>query len=718
MLLSKVKSGPARVLAVVVIVGMTSVLWHQAGAAQEKPRGQEQRQSALGIAKTSEKTTDTPEDRAKKLKLVEVGSVKDSYSTQPAAQAPKPPVIQFTGKDGEVRVAAGQSVLVELAKPTRELVWSIPGYKLEGIRGRDEDFPLFTFVLCKWDRNGKVTWRMYSREEPKEEKGGKSSDTPKDRAPKAGTKDGVTQILFSGPAGAKLTWHDQPKAADADRNQAKLRKALKIPGREDFARGKTYRLNLSEIPNRAGLNLYPSIELPPGNRETESFLAHNLVRLGFTEEDLDAVAAGKFLIKVVFLPKLESSAATEAATSAEEIVSPRVDPGVDVIAEARRQGQIVAILRLGDIDLLAPEPSKKDVEKKADFENVGVNSIKVRAIIDGIDTHNCTISATVRARPVQRTITRRGSDAAVDRDGDGVADNKPTRLVYLRVAKDAPVVRGKKQIKFSDLRAGMSVVVEIGSSQNNPFVVSRVQVSESQDDGIENSEVEDKDASRVEPSGDEAQNKVGETLARRGKLDEASVAFREAIRLNPDNALYHHNLGSALFAKGDMDQAIRAYKEAIKRKPAFAAAHVNLGHSLMRCGKLDQAVTAFKDSIRLKPDLAEAQGGLGLVLTKQGNVSEALKAFRQAIRLKPADPYYQYELGKLLLATGDVDRAIHACREAIRLGPSFAHPYNTLGQALVQQGLRQDAIAAYREAIRLMPDFDEAHKNLRLVLMQ
>ena len=39
-----------------------------------------------------------------------------------------------------------------------------------------------------------------------------------------------------------------------------------------------------------------------GNAKTTTFLAHSAVPIRFTEEDLEQVAAGNFIVKVIYLP--------------------------------------------------------------------------------------------------------------------------------------------------------------------------------------------------------------------------------------------------------------------------------------------------------------------------------------------------------------------------------------------------------------------------------
>jgi RNA polymerase sigma factor (sigma-70 family) len=182
--------------------------------------------------------------------------------------------------------------------------------------------------------------------------------TPKTAKQPPGRTSGVTQILFSQPAGAKIKGLDSPELSRREGKLAQGPETLEIPGRCNFAQGKIYRLKLSEIPSRPGLELFPSLEIPEANPRTKPFLAHTIVRIAFTEEDLDAAAAGDFLTKVVYLPD-----APAAAAAAEELISHRVDPGVDVIAEARRQGQILAVVRLGDIDLQVEEPARNTPAK-------------------------------------------------------------------------------------------------------------------------------------------------------------------------------------------------------------------------------------------------------------------------------------------------------------------------------------------------------------------
>ena len=77
----------------------------------------------------------------------------------------------------------------------------------------------------------------------------------------------------------------------------------------------------------------------------------------FTEEDFDQVLSGNFVTKVIYLPDPEFQEL--ALAGVETLVSTRLDPGVDPIAEADRRGSILAILRMGNKDLEAGSASNR-----------------------------------------------------------------------------------------------------------------------------------------------------------------------------------------------------------------------------------------------------------------------------------------------------------------------------------------------------------------------
>src|SRR5262249_37566808 len=97
---------------------------------------------------------------------------------------------------------------------------------------------------------------------------------------------------------------------------------------------------------------YPTLEVVPANRKTEAFLAHSAVPVVFTEEDLDQVTSGNYVVKVIYLPDPQFQ--DLATTGPDEVVSSRLEPGVDPIAEACRRGSILLVVRVGNIDLEAP----------------------------------------------------------------------------------------------------------------------------------------------------------------------------------------------------------------------------------------------------------------------------------------------------------------------------------------------------------------------------
>ncbi len=152
----------------------------------------------------------------------------------------------------------------------------------------------------------------------------------------------ASQIAFVGEEGLQVSW-DVSGSGMFDSSP------LVVPGRQDFPQGAIYRLRLQNIPGREAVTLYPTLEVAPVTPRTDAYLAHAPIPVQFTEEDFDQVISGNFVTKVVYLPDPEFQEL--ALAGVETLVSTRLDPGCDPIAEADRRGSILAIVRIGNKDL-------------------------------------------------------------------------------------------------------------------------------------------------------------------------------------------------------------------------------------------------------------------------------------------------------------------------------------------------------------------------------
>lgn len=149
----------------------------------------------------------------------------------------------------------------------------------------------------------------------------------------------TVQVLFSKPEGMHVQWDTSGQLTfDAE--------PVVVPVRQNFAQGGIYQLKISHIEGRPALELYPTLEVGPITPRTEAYLAHNALPVQFTQEDLDQVAAGNFVTKVIYLPDPEFQ--EMALAGVETLVSTRLDPGVDPIIEADRRGSIMAVVRVGN----------------------------------------------------------------------------------------------------------------------------------------------------------------------------------------------------------------------------------------------------------------------------------------------------------------------------------------------------------------------------------
>ena len=155
----------------------------------------------------------------------------------------------------------------------------------------------------------------------------------------------TVQVTFGRPDGMQVRY-DQSGGGMFDSEP------MIVPARQNFPQGGLYRVKLTNIPGMEGVELYPTIELAYGNPRTGAYLAHNSVPIQFTDEDFDQVKTGNFVTKVLYLPDPQFQG--PALAGIDTLVSTRLDPGIDPIAEADRRGSILAIIRLGDKDIEMP----------------------------------------------------------------------------------------------------------------------------------------------------------------------------------------------------------------------------------------------------------------------------------------------------------------------------------------------------------------------------
>ncbi len=153
------------------------------------------------------------------------------------------------------------------------------------------------------------------------------------------------QVTFGRPEGMQVRF-DQSGSGMFDSEP------LIVPARQNFPQGGLFRIKLTNVPGREGVELYPTLELAHANPRTGAYLAHNSIPVQFDAEDFDQVVTGNFVTKVLYLPDPDFQG--PAIAGIDTLVSTRLDPGVDPIVEADRRGSILAIIRLGDKDIEMP----------------------------------------------------------------------------------------------------------------------------------------------------------------------------------------------------------------------------------------------------------------------------------------------------------------------------------------------------------------------------
>ncbi len=208
--------------------------------------------------------------------------------------------------------------------------------------------------------------------------------------------------------------------------------------------------------------------------------------------------------------------------------------------------------------------------------------------------------------------------------------------------------------------------------------------------------------------------RLGQTLQKLGRLDEAVVAFRRAVRDKPDYPEGHAALGSVLAEQGNWAEAEPTLRKAIELKPELVEPHVELAQGYARLGQHEKAAIEFKAALALKPDLVSLLREAAATAVASRRFDEAVSYLIRAREQAPTEPEILLSLG---LAHGEL-AAWPASREALEayvaLQAGNVEAWVALARACAGTNDRRATIHAHERTIALRADDLVAHEGAGL----
>jgi len=151
---------------------------------------------------------------------------------------------------------------------------------------------------------------------------------------------------------------------------------------------------------------------------------------------------------------------------------------------------------------------------------------------------------------------------------------------------------------------------------------------------------------------------MGRTLAKEGRLSEATATLRQALRYQPKSVRLRIDLGHVYLLQRNITAAEAILQKAIQLDPKQARAHTLLGEAYAMAGNNEAAVQALTEAIRLDPQgEPTAYTTLAIVDRRLGKIDAAVEVYRRALSLPHPSPRIALRLSHLLYQQGDLASA-------------------------------------------------------------
>jgi TonB family protein len=182
-------------------------------------------------------------------------------------------------------------------------------------------------------------------------------------------------------------------------------------------------------------------------------------------------------------------------------------------------------------------------------------------------------------------------------------------------------------------------------------------------------------AINIDPDVAGARLKLGESLTKLQRNQEAIVYLEKAARLAPSDPEAQFALGVAFTGLGRYEDALGLYRGVLNSTPAAFDVYFYLGDTYSAMGRHEAAIDSFKQGIKLKPERLDGYTALGQVYLKLGRTDEAIACFKHAVTNHSFDADVRdavLGLGLAYARAGDKKSALETYSILQQLDPAMA----------------------------------------------
>ncbi|WP_226925696.1 MULTISPECIES: tetratricopeptide repeat protein [unclassified Meridianimarinicoccus] len=209
-----------------------------------------------------------------------------------------------------------------------------------------------------------------------------------------------------------------------------------------------------------------------------------------------------------------------------------------------------------------------------------------------------------------------------------------------------------------------------------------------------------------------------DALLAAGRDDAAVEVLKQLAKAHPELLQVQNKLGDTLRRLDRFEEAQPVYDRAIalietpeaNSWPVF----FSRGITLERIGQWEAAEVDFRKALELQPEQPQVLNYLGYSLVEmQTNLDEALDMIERAVAGRPNDGYITDSLGWVLYRMGRYDEAVGHMERAAALMPTDPIINDHLGDVYWSVGRQIEAQFQWRRALSFDPEEDEADRIRR-----